>query len=201
MCNSFLTSAVVSVPRSILEGVWGSYIMGIYSSIATPATIVQSGAMWLYMPVITVFTRHYVQRDRRAYLSLYRRMWALLAGAFVVVFLVAGLLGRWGLGLLFDQTVVEYAYLLIPVLGTTALIACAYFLGALITITRKLRVILVSNVVSAALAAALSYPLIRIFCMEGVNYVIYIAMGTNVLILFVALTWILRGHFREKADP
>lgn len=201
MCNSFLTTAVVSVPRSILEGVWGSYIMGIYSSIATPATIVQSGAMWLYTPVITVFTRHYIHRDKKAFYSLYYRIWGLLAGAFVVVFVVAGLLGRWGLGLLFNQEVVEYAGLLVPVLGTTALIACAYFLGALITITRKLKVILGANLVAGVLAAALSMPLIRAYGMAGVNYVIYVAMGANVLILFVALTKILRQHFREEANP
>lgn len=201
MCNSFLTTAVVSVPRSILEGVWGSYIMGIYSSIATPATIVQSGAMWLYTPVITVFTRHYIHRDKNAFYSLYYRIWGLLAGAFVVVFVAAGLLGRWGLGLLFNQEVVEYAGLLVPVLGTTALIACAYFLGALITITRKLKVILAANLVAGVLAAALSMPLIRAYGMAGVNYVIYVAMGANVLILFVALTRILRQHFREEANP
>lgn len=200
MCNSFLTTAVVSVPRSILEGIWGSYVMGIYSSIATPATIVQSGAIWLYTPVITVFTRHYVQKDKEAYYSLYKKIWALLAGVFAAVFVLAELLGRWGLGLLFDQTVVEYAGLLVPVLGTTALIACAYFLGALITITRKLKVILVANITAAVLAAALSMPLIRIWGMAGVNYVIYVAMGANVLILFVALTHILRDHFREEVE-
>ena len=200
MCNSFLTTAVISVPRSILEGIWGSYIMGIYASIATPATIVQSGAIWLYTPVITVFTRHYARRDARAYYTLYHKIWALLAAAFAVVFVVAGLLGRWGLGLLFDEAVVEYAGLLLPVLGTTALIACAYFLGALITITRKLKVILIGNAVAAVLAAALSLPLIRSFGMNGVNYVIYISMGANVLILFIALTCILRRHFQTGAE-
>lgn len=198
MCNSFLTTAVVSVPRSILEGIWGSYIMGIYASIATPATIVQSGAMWLYTPVITAFTRYYAQRDKRAYNRLYRKIWALFAAAFLVVFVAARLLGRWGLGLLFDQEVVEHADLLLPVLGTTALIACAYFLSALVTIARKLKVILLSNAVSAVLAAGLSLPLIRHYGMAGVNYVIYVSMGANVLILFVALTWILHRHFQAQ---
>ena len=55
--------------------------------------------------------------------------------------------------------------LLVPVLGTTALIACAYFLGALITITRKLKVILAANLVAGVLAAALSMPLIRAYGM------------------------------------
>ena len=95
---------------------------------------------------------------------------------------------------------VQYAGLLVPVLFTTALIACAYFLGALITITRKLRVILVGNATAAVLAAIFSMPLIRTYSMAGVNYVIYVAMGADVLILFVALTLILRRHFREEPE-
>ena len=44
------------------------------------------------------------------------------------------------------------------------------------------------------------YPLIRSFGMNGVNYVIYISMGANVLILFIALTCILRRHFQMGAE-
>ena len=66
--------------------------------------------IWLYTPVITVFTRHYVQHDKKAYYSLYKKMWALLAGVFVAVFILAGLFGRWGLGLLFNEEVVCLLY-------------------------------------------------------------------------------------------
>ena len=195
MCNSFLTAAIISIPRSTLESLWGSYWMGIYGSVATPATIVQSAAMWLYTPAILVFTRHYVEHDRKNFYALYRRIWLILGGVFVLVFAGAALLGRWGLGLLFNDEVVAHADLLLPVLGTTLLVAISYFLGALLTITRQLKVILAANAVAAALAVALSHPIIQVCQMNGVNYVIYIAMGANVIILFTALTRQLKRHF------
>lgn len=197
MCNSFLTSAIVSIPRSTLESICGSYWLGIYGSVATPATIVQSAAMWLYTPAILVFTRHYAQHDKKNFYALYRKIWLFLGGVFVIVFLGAALLGRWGLGLLFTDEVVEHADLLIPVLGTTLLIAISYFLGAMLTITRQLKIILISNAIAAALAVLLSNPIIQAYQMYGVNYVIYIAMGANVIILFVALTHKLRQYFKH----
>ena len=197
MCNSFLTSAIVSIPRSTLETLWGSYWMGIYGSVATPATIVQSAAMWLYTPAILVFTRHYVERDKKNFYALYRKIWLILGGVFIAVFVGAALLGRWGLGLLFNDEVVAHADLLIPVLGTTLLIAVSYFLGAILTITRQLKVILAANAVAAALAVVLSRPIIQSCQMNGVNYVIYIAMGANVLLLLIALTRNLHHYFKN----
>ena len=49
------------------------------------------------------------------------------------------------------------------------------------------------------LTLALSRPLIRTFGMSGVNYVIYIAMGVNALILLIALLLILNTHFNQPA--
>lgn len=196
MCNSFLTAAIIAVPRNTLESICGSYVLGVYASVATPAVIVQSAAQWLYSPAITSFTRYYADGDRKGFYSLYRNIWLIIGGVFVAVITGAKLLGKWGLSLLFNEEIVAYSYLLIPVLVTTLLIACSYFLGALLTVTRTLKVILLSNVISMALVLAFSRPLITAFGMDGVNYVVYLAMGVNAAILFAALTLRLHRHFR-----
>ena len=201
MCNSFFMSAIVSIPRSVLEAEFGEYILGIYASIATPAVIVQSAATWLYTPVLTTFTRYYVQREKKHYFALFAKIWAVIAAAIVLVLAAARLLGAWGLGLLFDQEIVSYAYLLLPVLVTTILIACSYFLGALLTIARTLKVIAISNGAATLVVALLSRPIIRAFQMDGVNYVIYIAMGLNVLVLACTLAVVLRRQFRLPPAP
>ena len=59
--------------------------------------------------------------------------------------------------------------------------------------------LLVANAAAAALTLTLSRPLIRTFGMSGVNYVIYIAMGVNALILLIALLLILNAHFNRPA--
>ena len=108
MCNSLLTSAIVAIPRSMLEALWGSYALGIYSSIATPAVIVQSAAMWIYTPTLTSFTQYYADRDKNRFYQLYKKIWLIIAGATTIVLIAAKLLGRWGLDLLFTEEIVEY---------------------------------------------------------------------------------------------
>lgn len=200
MCNSLLQSAVVSIPRSTLEEIFGSYILGIYASIATPATIVQSAATWLYTPTITVFTRNYMQKDKKAYFSLFAKIMALLAAVFAVILVGAALLGHWGLNLLFGAEIADHSALLIPVLLTTLLIALSYFFGALLTITRKLKLILIANAIAAACTLTLSHPLIRMFSMNGVNYIIYISMGANALIMLISLLIVLKKHFNAPDE-
>lgn len=197
MCNSLLTSAIVALPRSQLEALWGSYLLGIYASVATPAVIVQSAATWIYNPTLTTFTRHYVQKDKKNFYALYRKIWLVIAACVAAVCVGATLLGEWGLGLLFNEEIVEYSYLLLPVLLTTILIACSYFLGALLTITRHMKIIVAANAVAMALVLLFSNGLVDRLGMDGVNYVIYLAMGANVVILFSALTLILHRHFKE----
>lgn len=197
MCTSFMMSAAVSIPRSVLEGVYGSYTLGIYASVATPAVIVQSAVQWLYNPVLTTFTRYYSEGDKKQFFRLYTKMWVTIGAAFLVILAGASLLGHWGLSLLFVEEVADHYRLLIPVLGTTILIACSYFLAELLTIARTMKPIMAANAVSMVLVLFFSRPLIQRFGMNGVNYVIYIAMGACVLLLLAALHIVLHRHFRQ----
>ena len=142
---------------------------------------------------------NYIEKNKKAYFSLLVKILSLLAAVFAAILAGAALLGHWGLNLLFGGEIADYSSLLIPVLLTTLLIALSYFFGALLTITRKLKVLLVANAAAAVLTLALSRPLIRTFGMSGVNYVIYIAMGVNALILLIALLLILNTHFNQPA--
>lgn len=197
MCTSFMMSAVVSIPRSILESTCGSYILGIYASVATPAVIVQSAVQWLYNPVLTTFTKYYSEGDKKQFYKLYRQIWAAIAIVFLVILTGAYFLGHWGLSLVFVEEVADHYQLLIPVLGTTILIACSYFLSELLTVTRAIKPIMAANAASMSLVLLFSHALIRRYGMNGVNYVVYIAMGACVLILLVVLHIVLRRHFRQ----
>lgn len=200
MCNSFCQSAIVAIPRSVLEAQWGEYLLGIYASIATPAVIVQSAASWLYTPLLTTFTRYYVQRNKKGYLSLLAKFSAVIAVCIAAALIGGKLLAAWGLGLLFTEEVVAHADLLVPVLVTTIMIACSYFLSALITITRQLKVIAVANIAATLVGAAISAPIIRVWGMNGVNYVIFIAMGLDLLVLIVTLILTLKKRFSGEDD-
>ena len=156
MLNSLLMAFLVTIPRTRLDALMGNYVMGIYGSIAAPAAVVQSAALWLFTPSLTAFAEHWDRGDRAAFYRLHHRMLLLLLGAAAVCLVGAKLLGRWGLGLLFGPEIAAEEALLVPTLLTTVLIAGEYYLSALLTVCRKLRSIVVSNL--AAMAVTLLSP-------------------------------------------
>lgn len=195
MTNSFLMAFCVTIPRSTLDAVHGHYLMGIYGSVAAPAAIVQSAVLWLYMPSMTRFSAHYNERRKDAFLRLNRQMLSLMGGAAVLVLAGAALLGRWGLGLLFGEEIARYSSLLLPTLVTTVLIAAEYYLSALLTVARKLSVILVSNIAATVVTLVLSNPLVRAYGAQGVNDVLYCSMGVTLLIQGAALAKAVKRQF------
>ncbi len=195
MANSFLLAFIVALPRDLLEQLYGEYTLGIYASVAAPTVIVQQAAMWLYAPTIPAFTRAYEARDRQGFYKLYRTLWGVIAAAVAAAILAGRFLGKLGLSLFFPEEITAHADLLVPILWTTILIALCYYFSALITITRRLPVILVSNLTGAALILLFARRLIAAGGMDGVNRAVLLAMGVNALIMGAALHWFLRKRF------
>ena len=195
MLNGFLQSGIVSIPRYNLERLYSETVLGYYGSVATPAVIVQTASSLLFNPLISSFSIYYQERDKKKFLMLIRKVILCLLAVSVVVILGAALLGRWGLALLFGEGILPYAYLLIPVIFTTIMIAFSWFVGTLLTIVRRLKSMLVSNACAAALAALTSPMLIQRFQMSGVNYAIYLAVGVSLVIQIAVLYHHLRRHF------
>ena len=198
MANSLLMVLLVSLPRTKLNAMWGPYWMGIYGSVAAPAAIVQSAIPWLYNPALIVFARYWSEKDKTGYLKLHRRMLLLLFGTAAIAFIGAAVLGHWGLNLLFGEEVAAHDHLLLPTLATTTLIAAEYYLGALLTVTRRLKSIVAANAVALAVTLIFSDMLIRPYGPNGVNLIVCISMAVNCIILYAML---LRARKQNFGSP
>ena len=198
LANTLIMVLMVSWPRTRLNALWGNYWMGIYGSVAAPAAIMQSAALWLFLPSLSLFARYWSEGDRRAYDRLHRRIMLLLGGLSAAVLLGAWLLGRWGLNLLFGAEIASHAGLLLPTLVTTILIAGEYYLASLLTAARKMKAIVISNLAGLGLTFLLADPLIRPYGAEGVNLTVCLAMGVNCVLLYGALLQARRRHFGKE---
>ena len=198
MANSLLMAFLVTIPRTRLDALQGSWWMGIYGSVAAPAAIVQSAALWLFTPSLTAFARHFGEKDRDGFFRLHHRILLLLAGVTAAILAGAAVLGRWGLGLLYGDEVAAHSYLLLPTLVTTALIAGEYYLSSLLTVVRDLKTIVISNGAAAALTLAVSDALIGRFGAEGVNMTICASMALNLVIQYAALRRALNRRFGQN---
>ncbi len=187
MLNTLMMTVCVSVPRTALKALWGNWWMGIYGFIAAPAAVVQSAALWLFMPSLSAFGKYWAEGNRKEFLRLHRRILLLLGIMTAGILIGAKLFGRQALGLLYGPEAAEQEALILPTLATTMLIAAEYYLSALLTVVRNMRMIFLSNAAGTVLTLALSDAVIRPYGAQGVNGMICLGMGTMVIIQAAAL--------------
>ena len=134
----------------------GSELLGYFGSVSTPAVIIQAGCSFIYTPLVAPLSSRFARGDLRDF----RRMLLLALGGVLgfaaCMFAGAALLGRWGLTLLFGQAILPYAFLLLPVLGSTLCISLIYFFEVPLTIGRRLKVMTAIRGGAVVVAAAVS---------------------------------------------
>lgn len=185
MVNSAMMTLLAAVPRYFLELYAGAEVLGIYTAIATPAVIMQAGCSFIYSPLVAPLSESYHRGDLAAFRkTLVRALLAvgLLAAA---ALLAATLLGRWGLRLLFDDSILPHAHLLVPALAAALGCALIYFFEVPLTIMGRLRSMTVIHLAAMAATVIFSMLLIPAHGMAGVNLVLLLCAGGDALAMGV----------------
>ena len=111
--------------------------------------------------------------------------WKLVAAILGLVLLaVAGciLLGEWVLVLVFTESIRDYAYLLLPTILCCGVIALIWFMGAVLTILRDRKGLLLGGIAGAAAAAVISWPCILKWGVDGVNISLFLSSAVTLLL-------------------
>lgn len=195
-----MSNCIVTVPRYFLERFHSEDILGVYAAIATPTVIVQVAASYLFYPLMTIFTDTIVEKNQKKFYSLFIKVSFAIAIVAVVALVGCVVLGEWGLQLLFGKEILEYAYLLIPVMLCTVMNAYVWFLSALLTVMRDFKGLIISNVMASIPCVILSVILIPRFSMDGVNYVLYVSLAIEIILLLFFGTTKLRSIMTKEVD-
>ncbi len=162
------SSAVLTTPKQYLAATYGAAALGIYSSVASPATIVQMGASYIYSPLLGEFAARFHEDKKRGIkllkkASLYIALLALILSVMLIVF------ANPILSLLFGSDIVAYSDLMGLALLCTFLTAYAWFFNDLLLSIRDFRGSFVGNVASSAASVALTGITVSSFGMNGVS--------------------------------
>lgn len=167
-----LNTAIGSVPRYYCERLLGEGALGCFNSVFVPVLVLQVGAVYLFVPFITRFSRLWSGRDRAGFLTALRRLFGCLALLWAAGAAGVALLGRWGLGLLYPTRpeVWAWAGLLQPLVLCCVLTVLATALCNLLIIARGMRGLILGNLAGLAAALVLSPLLIGRFDLYGAAY-------------------------------
>ena len=180
-------TAIVSIPRQMLESIHGEEALGYYGTISTPLVVVQVIATGIFNPMLTELSEFY--RDNRIsdFVKRLLKNLVLLSLIVAAVYLCVAFLGEFAVGLAFGQKFVPYTYLMYSMIGCTALYVISWLLTNVLIIMRRLKTCMVASLVSLAVSLILAKPFINLFYMNGVSFNIIISYIIHILICAVVI--------------
>lgn len=184
---SLAASAIFTIPKQYLYYVFGDASLGVYSSVAAPALIIQMGAVYLYGPLLDIFPKLYFGGDRKDFRKLLFRTIAGIAGVGITCSIVLELLGSWALQLLFGDSIAPYVYLLQPIILSTAMTAYLWFFGDLLITLRDFKAYFIGNVAALLVVIPLSFICVNMWDMNGVSFAGASACFVGVCVLLAFL--------------
>ena len=105
------------------------------------------------------------------------------------------LLGAFLYGLIYGDRILEYLYLLPPMVIAALAIAYMGFLNSLETVFYDFKSTFVGGVVALAAALVTMVPLVNVFGLNGVTYCSIISSLASTLVMLGFLAHELKGHF------
>ena len=191
----FLCSAIPAIPRQILNSQYGSDTLGDYASVASPVLIIQMGAQYVYAPMLTEFANKYHAGEQEGFFSLFKKV--ALSIVFITIVGIVGfqLAGNIILEILYGSDVVQYSYILLPLVVCTALTAYIWFIGDLLIAIRDMKGNLITYAIAMTVCLVSMSSLIGAWGMNGVSFTIILSFAAALVYAIPRIFIITRKSF------
>ena len=182
---TFLTNYLVAYPRIQIKSILGDQILGIYTTFANPALIIQVAASFIFTPLVTVFANLYKEKNNKEfYKTLFKTsLITILIGS--IGYIMAKLIGSYIMGILFGKEILPYSYLLCEIIIVSTLTALSWLLTSIIIVFRKQWILIIGSVLSLTLMIIFIKHFINLNKLSGVNILLMICY--LVMIIFYLL--------------
>lgn len=172
---AFFNNLSINLPKIFLERYYGSEVMGYYGSVSSPTVVIQLAATTVFAPLVTLLTMAYAKKEKK-------RILGILKVYFFIIFLLSCvcMIGAWGLGewvlvLLFQEGIMPYVYLLLPIIVVSFFTAINANLFSVCTLLREIRIQYLIGAMGIVSSFVLSFFVVRMASVDGV---IYATLGT-----------------------
>ena len=189
----FACSAAMTFPRQMLSSIFGASALGVYASAASPIAIVQTGASYIYTPLIGRFAEFYSDGDRHSFISLFVKVMAAMLALVLFLSVLVNQFGFYFLNVLYGSTVAKHTELLIPMLLCSLLTVLLWFTNDLLVAMREVFKSFIGNAIAALLALVVSFYFVPTYSMNGVSFTGIMGYGLAFVFSFVFIFWTMRN--------
>lgn len=192
-----MTTALASIPRLFLERIYGSEILGIYASIASPTIIIQVLASFIFTPFISLFAEYLKYQDRSKFIKLFIKMISIIVLISIIAIVGSILLGDYIFMLLLGKDIMPYMYLLLPIVLCTIFTALSWFFCMILTVYRNSKALIIGNIIGFIVNISTSSFLIRSFYINGTSYSLLISLGVQNLLYLIFILNDIKRNFNK----
>lgn len=193
---SIAAAAAPSIPRQYLASLFGDSVLGIYAAAAAPVALIQTGASYIYNPLLGYFSERFAVKDKAGFNGLLIKT---TVGIVVVgLFCSLGVLlfGEPLLVLVYGSKMTGFAYLLYPLVLLALLTGYMWFVNDLLMAVRNFRGAFLGNCM-ALVASLACLPLVSVYSMDGVTYACLASCAVGLISMLVVLAVQLSGYWKS----
>lgn len=180
---TFLHTLLLTVPKLSVRGFYDKETLGIYSAVMAPVTVLQVAATFVINPLSTLLAARIEERDYKGLMKILGRCFLMLAGILAAGVVISLTVGRFGLRILYGESITEYSYLLIPMVVVSVMTALTILLGNLAIVIRDRAGANISAVLGLATAFGFSWLFIPKIGMQGANWALIAALFVQDVVL------------------
>lgn len=183
----FLNSIISTAPKYILEKMCSEELLGVYSSIFAPALLIQAAAQYIYMPFMSKFAAMYNESDVKGFKSLSNKILQIISVIGLLILAACVPFGKWGLTLLFTESIAPYSSMLYLIIVGTFCTAVNVFYQSLAVVLRAMRELIVSCIVGIIICCAVSVATIERFSADGASIGLIAGSASAAVILYICI--------------
>ena len=184
---SILFNVAGQLPRYYIELSLGSEMLGFYTSVALPVTIVQVGANFLFTPLTTPMALCLNEGEIAKFKRIINKIFfsVILLGFVALAFF--WFFSSWFYSILFGSGILPYMDLVIPLVLSGVLIALSWFLSNMLIVSGRLHVLLLSSAIEFLTTLLFCLPAINCLGMNGATFIHIASLSIFCIICFADL--------------
>ena len=183
MLFSFIPPYINFIVRYFVEIIYGTEILGYYSSIAIFQSVVVMLTSSIWVVYIPMFSKLHFERDTEQIRRMIVKnlLGTILVSAIAVV--VSIYLGAPVLTLLYGPKILAYNFLLLQTVIISAIGSIVMLFNTVLISTGRNDIMLAANALGAVVITACAYPLIGKFGVGGANYAMFAGILLQALLV------------------
>lgn len=182
---TFLLSLENLIPKQILQQINGTDELGIYSTIASPTLVVQVVASVAFNPFLPEISKLYADGDYKSFRKALHKVYITFGCMCIIVTIMASLLGKLGLCILFGKDILKYYELFIPIVWCTILTAIIWIMSAIMVAMRKIGWMLIGMIFDFILCLVTVTLFINKFGKNGVSFTQIFSYSIYILFMII----------------